>query len=90
MINLIDSSKNLIDIEEIRQIKKINCIPGNSYIIDNISVICIKEGEAYSIDESSLLRISHSGNQPSFVDKNHDLSYYIGGYDYTDTSFRKI
>lgn len=84
MINLIDSSKNLIDIEEFKQLKEITCIPGNSYIVDSIPVVCIKEGKAYSIDESSLLRISHSNSQPLFVDKNHDLSYYIGGYDYVD------
>ena len=66
--------------------EEITCTVGTTYYIDGIQVVCIKAGNAYVIDSIYLLDLPHSGDTPIFVDKNHDLSFYVKGSDYVDSS----
>ena len=66
--------------------EEITCTVGTTYYIDGIQVVCIKAGNAYAIDSIYLLDLPHSGDTPIFVDKNHDLSFYVKGSDYVDSS----
>lgn len=66
--------------------EEITCTVGTTYYIDGIQVVCIKAGNAYAIDSIYLLDLPHSGDTPIFVDKNHDLSYYVKGSNYVDSS----
>ena len=83
---MLDENKNLVSSEVSGNFfEEITCIVGNTYFIDGIQVICIKEGNAYAIDNIYLIDLPHSGDTPIFVDKNHDLSYYVKGSDYVDS-----
>ena len=66
--------------------EEITCTVGTTYYIDGIQVVCIKAGNAYAIDNIYLIDLPHSGDTPIFVDKNHDLSFYVKGSDYVDSS----
>lgn len=66
--------------------EEITCTVGTTYYIDGIQVVCIKAGNAYAIDSIYLLDLPHSGDTPIFVDKNHDLSFYVKGSDFVDST----
>ena len=66
--------------------EEVTCTVRTTYYIDGIQVVCIKAGNAYAIDSIYLLDLPHGGDTPIFVDKNHDLSYYVKGSDYVDSS----
>ena len=62
---------------------------GNTYTIDGIEVLCIKEGQAYTTGDNILIddgSVPEVTEHPIFVDKNHDLSYYVKGSDYVDSN----
>ena len=81
-MNTIEQNKTLSEFIPSKSLKEITCIPGSEYSIDGIRVICIREGNAISFSDSILYNLPHTGQSPIFVDKNHDLSYYICGSDY--------
>ena len=66
----------------------IDCVVGNTYLIRNIRVVCIVAGKAYAINNDTplILEIQHEGAKPIFVDKDHDLSYYINGSDFVNST----
>ena len=68
--------------------KLIDCVVGETYLVRNIRVVCIVAGKAYAINNDTplILEIQHPGDKPIFVDKDHDLSYYINGSDFLNTS----
>ena len=63
---------------------EINCIVGETYYVDGIETLCIKEGSAYSIN-NNILSFRHSGEKPIFVDKNHDFCYFTRMNDYLES-----
>lgn len=84
---LVDDNKNLLELDVSGEnLIEITCTVGSTYYIDGIEVLCIKEGNALSMGGVYLFDLPHSGDIPIFVDKNHDLSYYVKGSDYVDSS----
>ena len=65
--------------------KEITCVVGQDYWIDGIQVVCIRAGNALAMDDIYLTDGPHSGDVPIFVDKNHDLSFYVKGSDFVDS-----
>lgn len=75
------------EISEFKVPQLINVIVGNTYTIDGIEVFCIKEGQAYTTSNNVLIddgSVSEVTEHPIFVDKNHDLVWYIEGNDFVD------
>lgn len=74
----IDAKKNLMTISENKSFAV-----GDTTTINGIEVYCIRAGDAnVSLNEMTAI----DDTPPIFVDKNHDLSYYIKGSDYVDSS----
>ena len=74
----IDAKKNLMTISENKSFAV-----GDTTTINGIEVYCIRAGDAnVSLNEMTAI----DDTPPIFVDKNHDLSYYIKGSDYVNSS----
>lgn len=74
----IDAKKNLMTVSENKSFAV-----GATATVDGIEVYCIRAGIAnVSLNEMSAV----DSTPPIFVDKNHDLSYYVKGSDYVDSN----
>lgn len=74
----IDAKKNLMTVSENKSF-----IVGDITTINGIEVYCIRAGAA-NVTLSGMGAVDDT--PPIFVDKNHDLSYYISGSDFLNTS----
>ena len=82
---LFNDKKDLVQADG-NTFKEITCVVGQDYWIDGIQVVCIKAGNALAMDDIYLIDGPHSGDIPIFVDKNHDLSFYVKGSDFVDSN----
>ena len=74
----IDAKKNLMTVSENKSFAV-----GATATVDGIEVYCIRAGIAnVSLNEMSAV----DSTPPIFVDKSHDLSYYVKGSDYVNSS----
>lgn len=73
----IDAKKNLISF-----LGEINFAVGDTYMINGIEIYCIRAGIA-NASPSGMSVVDDT--PPIFVDKNHDLSYYLEGSDFLNT-----